>query len=154
MRCLISLWLVAVTLSAASDRLDEARAQLREGRAGAAIEILQEQVAKDPAALEPGILLVETLLSVSRFDDADEVLDRVVAKNPSELRLQCLLGDVRYREGRVFDADKAYRAVIKADPKNARAIYGISRVFRATCLKKKAYDSRAGNCSASSHSEC
>jgi len=134
------LWMAAVTLAVAADKLDDARAQLRAGHTDAAIELLRAQVAKDPAAVEPSMLLAETLLSQERFDEADEVVERALGRNHSDARLHRLLGDLRYREGRVFDADKAYKAAIKIDPQNARAIYGVSRVFQATCLRKKAYE--------------
>jgi len=138
MRRLTGLCLAAVMAAAAGDKLDDARAQLRAGHADAAIELLRDQVAKDPAAVEPSILLAETLLREEHFDEAGEVIESAIAKHQSEASLERVLGDVRYREGRIFDAEKAYKAAIKLDPHNARAIYGISRVYQVTCLRKKA----------------
>jgi tetratricopeptide (TPR) repeat protein len=138
MRRLIGLCLAAVMVAAAGDKLDDARAELRAGHANAAIELLRDQVAKDPAAVESSVLLSETLLSEERFDEAGEVIDGAIVKHQSEASLQRVLGDLRYREGRIFDAEKAYKAAIKLDPHNARAIYGISRVFQVTCLRRKA----------------
>ena len=97
-------------------------------------------MAKDPGALEPSVLLAETLLTEERFDEAEEAVEAALTKHPSKAGLERLLGDIHYREGRIFDADKAYKAAIKADPNNARAIYGISRVFEASCLRKKAFE--------------
>jgi len=135
---LIGLWLAVLTAAACADKLDEARDQIRAGHVDAAIELLQKQVAQDPGAVDVGILLGQTLLAQERFDEADAAVARALAKNGSDARLHCLLGDLRYREGRIFDADKEYKAAVSLDPKNARAVYGISRVFRASSLRKKA----------------
>jgi len=136
----IVLFLSAVSVVIAADSLDDARAQLLAGRTDAAIGLLRGLVAKDPSAVEPSVLLAETLLNQERFDEADEAVDAALTKHPSEAGLQRVLGDLRYREGRIFDADKAYKAAIKADSQNALAIYGISRVFQASCLRKKAFE--------------
>src|SRR5580700_5598196 len=141
MRRLIGLFLAAVTIAAAGDngdKMDAAREQLRAGHTDAAIEILQQQLEKDPAAVAASILLTETLLAAERFDEADQAVESALAKNKSEAGLERVLGDLRFREGRVFDAEKAYKAAIKLDAHNARAIYGISRVFDATSFNKRA----------------
>jgi tetratricopeptide (TPR) repeat protein len=140
MRRLIVLCLFALAVATAADNLDEARAQLLAGHMDAAIELLRGLVAKDPGTVEPSILLAETLIAGERFDEAQEAVEAALTKHPSDTGLERLLGDLLYREGRIFDADKAYKAAIKTDPKNARAIYGISRVFEASCLRKKAFE--------------
>ncbi|MGD0362327.1 MAG: aspartyl protease family protein [Bryobacteraceae bacterium] len=137
MRRLIGMFLV-ITAAANGDNLDAAREQLRLGHTDAAIEVLQQQLAKDPATVAASILLSEILLAAERFDDADQIVESALAKNKSDAGLQRVLGDLRFREGRVFDAEKAYKAAIKLDSQNARAIYGISRVFDATAFRKKA----------------
>lgn len=138
MRYLIGLWMVALTIAAAGDKLDDVRAQLNAGHPDAAIELLRGQLATDPGAVEPSILLSQLLLSREGFDEAGEVIDNALVKHPDQPNLQRVLGDLRFREGRIYDAEKAYKAAIKLDPQNARAIYGISRVFQASCLRKKA----------------
>jgi len=141
MRRLIGLLLAAVTTATAGDnvdKMDAAREQLRAGHTDAAIEILHQQLAKDPAAAAPNILLIETLLAAERFDEADQATESAMARNQSDAGLECALGDLRFREGRIFDGEKAYKAAVKLDPHSARAIYGISRVFAATCFRKKA----------------
>jgi hypothetical protein len=142
MRRLIGLFLAAVTTAAAGDnvdKMDAALAQLRAGHTDAAIEILQ-QLAKDPGAAAPGILLTEILLTAERFDEADQAIEYALASNKSDAGLDRVLGDLRFREGRVFDAEKAYKGAIRLDSHNARAIYGLSRVFEATSFRKKAYE--------------
>jgi len=85
-----------------------------------------------------GILLTEILLVTERFDEADEAVESALAKSKSDAGLERVLGDLRFREGRIVDAEKAYKAAIKLDPHNARAIYGVSRVYGATAFRKKA----------------
>jgi tetratricopeptide (TPR) repeat protein len=141
MRRLIALFLAAITTAAAGDnvdKMDAAREQLRAGHTDAAIGILQQQLAKDPGAVAASILLTETLLAAERFDEADQAIESALAKNKSDAGLERVLGDLRFREGRIFDAEQAYKAAIKLDPHNARAIYGVSRVFDATSFRKKA----------------
>jgi tetratricopeptide (TPR) repeat protein len=138
MRCAILLCLAALTATA--DQLDEARHELRAGHVDAAIAILRDQIAKDPAIAAPSILLAETLIDQENFADADQVMATALAKNSSDAVLNRVLGDLRYREGRILEADAAYKAAIQIDPRNARAIFGISRVFQASCLRKKAFD--------------
>ena len=141
MRRLIWLSLTFAALACARqlpDKLDDARGQLRAGHTDAAIRLLQEQIAKDPTAVEASLLLARTLLDAERFDEADAAIEGAVAKHPSDAGLECVLGDLRFREGRIFDAEKAYKTGIKLDEHNARAIYGISRVFKATCLRRRA----------------
>lgn len=141
MRCLIGVCIATLAL-AAGDNLDEARTQLRAGHTDTALRLLRDQVAKDPAAVQSNILLAEVLLFEEHFDEAGEVIEAALAKHPSDAGLDRVLGDLRYREGRVFDAEKAYKAAIKLDPQNARAIYGISRVFQASGLRQKAAQMR------------
>ena len=141
MRRLIGLFLATVTTATAGDnvdKMDAAREQLRAGHTDAAIGILQQQLAKDPAAVAASILLTETLLAAERFDEADQAIESALAKNKSEAGLERVLGDLRFREGRIFDAEKAYKAAIRLDAHNARAIYGVSRVFDAASFRKKA----------------
>ena len=141
MRRLIGLFLATVTTATAGDnvdKMDAAREQLRAGHTDAAIGILQQQLAKDPAAVAASILLTETLLAAERFDEADQATENALAKNKSEAGLDRVLGDLRFREGRIFDAEKAYKAAIRLDAHNARAIYGVSRVFDAASFRKKA----------------
>jgi tetratricopeptide (TPR) repeat protein len=141
MRRLTGLFLAAITTATAADninKMDAAREQLRAGHTDAAVEILQQQIAKDPAAVPASILLTEILLNAERFDEADQSAESALARNKSEAGLERVLGDLRFREGRVFDAEKAYKAAIKLDAHNARAIYGISRVFDATSFNKRA----------------
>ena len=140
MRRWIVLYLSALSVAAAADNLDDARAQLLAGHVDAAIQLLRGIVAKDPTGVEPSVLLAETLLIAEHFDEAGEVVEASLTKHPSDAVLERLLGDVQYREGRIFDAHKAYTAAIKNDGKNARAIYGVSRVFEASCLRKKAFE--------------
>ncbi len=135
----IVLCLSAASVVTAADNLDDARAQLAGGHTDAALELLRGLVAKDPAAIEPSVLLAETLLAQERFDEAEEAAEASLAKHASDAGLERVLGDVYFREGRIFDADKAYKAALKTDPKNARALYGISRVFEASCLRQKAF---------------
>jgi tetratricopeptide (TPR) repeat protein len=82
------------------------------------------------------------LLAKERFDEAAEVIEDALVKHQSEAGVERVLGDLDYREGRIFDAEKAYKAALKLDPRSARAIYGISRVFQASCLRKKASEMR------------
>ena len=140
MRRWILVSLSALAVATAAEDLDDARAQLSAGHVDAAIQLLRGFVAKDPSAVEPSALLAETLLTGERFEEAEEVVTASLTKHPSDAGLERLLGDVQYREGRIFDAHKAYTAAVKNDGKNARAIYGVSRVFEASCLRKKAFE--------------
>jgi len=138
MRCAILLCLAALT--AGAGQLDQARAELRAGHVDAAIALLRDQIAKDPAAAAPSALLAEILMDQESFADADQVMANAIAKNSTDALLNRVLGDLRYREGRIAEADAAYKAAIKTDPHNARAIFGISRVFLASCLRQKAFE--------------
>ena len=143
MRYLIGLWMVALTIAAAGDKLDDVRAQLNAGHPDAAIELLRGQLATDPGPLSR-ILLSQLLLSREGFDEAGEVIDNALVKHPDQPNLQRVLGDLRFRKGRIYDAEKAYKAAIKLDPQNARAIYGISRVFQASCFWRSRGDVAGG----------
>lgn len=129
----------AASVMCAGDGLDEARAQLSAGKVDSSIQLLRGMLAKDPTVTDASVLLAETLLEQERMDEAEEVVDTALAKNPLDAKLERVEGDVYFREGRIFDADKAYKAALKTDPNNARALYGISRVFEASCLRQRAY---------------
>jgi len=77
------------------------RANIRAGHTDAAIGILQQRLAKDPAAVAAGILLTETLLLSPKT-------------NPT-LAWSVCPATFAFLEGRVFDAEKAYRAAVKLD---------------------------------------
>ena len=140
MRRWLLLGLAASAVLTAAGTLDEARSQLLAGNTDAAIETLRGVLAKDPSAIEPAVLLSETLLATERFDEASEAAEQARARHPSEAVFERLLGDICYREGRIFEADKHYKAAVKTDPRNARAIYGESQVFEASSLRKRAFE--------------
>jgi cytochrome c-type biogenesis protein CcmH/NrfG len=83
MRRWIALGLAAVAVVTAADNVDDARAQLLAGHVDAAIELLRGLVAKDPSAVEPSVLLAETLLAEERFDEAEEAVEAALNKHPS-----------------------------------------------------------------------
>ena len=97
---------------------------------------------RTPPLRNRATLLAEILLAKERFDEAAEVIEDALVKHQSEAGVERVLGDLDYREGQIFDAEKAYKTALKLDPRNARAIYGISRVFQASCLRKKASEMR------------
>jgi Flp pilus assembly protein TadD len=136
MRFAASFFAAAMLLNA--DVIDEARAQYRAGHFDAAIQLLRDAIAKDPAAAPASVLLTEILQRRERFDEADQVINAALARNPDHAELHRVRGDLVFREGQVFEAEKDYKAAYKIDPHDARALYGIARTWDAACLHKKA----------------
>jgi tetratricopeptide (TPR) repeat protein len=134
-----ALCLAIIPVALAADNPDP-RAELRAGHVEKAIELLRAAISKQPADLDSNILLGDTLLFEERFDEAAQVVNSALASNPQAAGLHRVLGDLRYREGLFADAEKDYKSALKLDPKNARAMYGMSRVCQASCLRKKAAD--------------
>ena len=122
----------------ADDAVEQAVSQLREGHLEEALGTLRAAISRDPASSRANYLLAETLLAKEEVDEADEAIQKAVALSPGSASLLQAQGDVDFRKGDILKAEADYKAAYHIDPKNARAIYGIARIFQCAALNKKA----------------
>jgi tetratricopeptide (TPR) repeat protein len=121
------------------DDTSAAIALLNEHKEDEAIKLLQDSLAKNPAAEKPSNLLAQVMLYHERFDEADDVINAAVKAHPDSARLHATRGDIVFREGQVLEADTEYKLAAKLDPKNAEAYFGEARVFDMARLRKTAH---------------
>lgn len=133
---LVSLFIILGSLGAWADEYLTALDKLKAGDQLGAIEILQSEVAKNPASVESNVLLTETLLGMQRVEEANKVADAALARNPQGSEFHRIAGDARFRGGNIFGADVEYKAALKLDAKNARAQLGQARAYQTGSLNR------------------
>jgi cytochrome c-type biogenesis protein CcmH/NrfG len=102
------------------------------------IALLKSQIARNPDAAAPHLQLVQIYLRTERFEEADSAVKAALQANGQNSELHRVAGDLLFREGHVAEADAEYKSAFRLDKQNPRAIYGISRTFRAVGLRAKA----------------
>lgn len=95
---------------------------LQTGQVERGIELLRKLVAeRDDRQLRTQ--LVEVLVQVRRFDDAEELVQGVLAKDANDARMLAMRGFIRMSQGRSKEALDALAAALKVDPNYAPALY-------------------------------
>ena len=137
-RVALTLLYLSALCFAAEDAVSQARERVRADKPEEAIQILRDAVKKDPADAETSAYLVHVLIGQEDFAGAEAEATRALAVKPDSAALHVAAGDLRFRQGLLIKAEAEYKAAFKIDPKNARALYGIARIFDAASLQAKA----------------
>jgi tetratricopeptide (TPR) repeat protein len=84
--------------------------------------------------------LVRSMVGRQKTDEALDTIDAALAAKPNSAILTATKGDVQFRRGEMAEAEALYHAALKLDPTEVRAHLGLSRLYGAYSLQRKAYD--------------
>ena len=97
-----------------------------QGQPGAAIQLLEQQLQKQPDQFELRIALADAEYRAGRFQEASKQLDALAAKNPSSPEIQLRLGDAQNRMGNREAAIRSFRKARQLQPTSVNAAYGLA----------------------------
>lgn len=99
-----------------------------------AIPLLQQAVAKNPKDPVMQAALLSALVYQGRVDEAADAAENDAQNFPQSPDVLAARGDFAFYMGDMPEAEKLYKAALKLKAENARASYGLCRVFRAASL--------------------
>jgi tetratricopeptide (TPR) repeat protein len=95
---------------------------LQTGQVERGIELLKKLIGeRDDRQLRTQ--LIEVLVQVRRYDEADALVGAVLAKEPADARMLAMRGLVRMSQGKAREAGESIDAALKVDPNYAPALY-------------------------------
>jgi len=83
--------------------------------------------------------LARTLLITQETDEALTVALAGMAAHPDSPRLLVILGDIQFRRAEMEQAEKAYQTALQVNPKEAKAYFGLARLYQAYALEAHSY---------------
>jgi tetratricopeptide (TPR) repeat protein len=107
-----------------------ARAYLGTGEPARSLELLKQQLARDPEDLDLWSSAGTALLLLQRFDEAVEAFTRVLRVRARDAGSWYNLGLAYEMQEHLEDAERAYRQALHVDPASAAATAGLARVTR------------------------
>jgi tetratricopeptide (TPR) repeat protein len=119
-------------------RLDEARQLAWKGDYKCAVALYTEIIAsgKDVAAAYAGP--TRAYLKMRKVDDAYNAASKAVELEPSLAAAHAALGDIYFRQGKLHEAEHEYLTPLRAKNEDARAYFGLSRIYHTTFNDKRA----------------
>ena len=129
----VAAWSLAVARgpALAPIQLRFAQAQIRAGRPGDAIAILEPITARAPEEAAAWLALGVAYSLAGREDDAIRAGERAVALAPGVSAAHLGHGDILYRAGHREDAERAYRRALALSPGDADALNKLAALARA-----------------------
>jgi len=126
-------WLSALDADAhfAPARLVLTEDALETGNAKSAEQHVMVVVRDEPGNLEALNLFAQALAAEGRLPAARVIAKRALAVDTSSAAARIVLGDIAFREQRVGEALLEFEQAILLDPHNAKAIDGLTRVYRS-----------------------
>jgi tetratricopeptide (TPR) repeat protein len=100
--------------------------ELRLGKTGDAVQMLEELLAKNPGESTAALLLARAKLAAKDVKGAEEVLQKALAASPKTAQPHVILGDFYRITDRPGDAETQYRAALNLDPNNVPALYSLA----------------------------
>jgi tetratricopeptide (TPR) repeat protein len=85
---------------------------------------------KDVAAAHAGLARAE--LKMRKVDDAYRAASKALELEPALAAGHAALGDVYFRQGRLKEAEQEFLTPLRANKDEARAYFGLSRIYHAT----------------------
>lgn len=120
--------------------LSEADQLFMSGKLNDAAARYQSIVSADPGFVPAQVGLIRTYLIQQKLDDAQIAANSALAAQPNSPLLVLTAGDLQFREGKLGDAERSYIRAQTLDPKDAAPYLGLTRIYRAYSLYRRAYD--------------
>jgi tetratricopeptide (TPR) repeat protein len=110
------------------------------GKVAEASARYQTMVSADPSFVPAQVGLIRTYMVLQRLDDALVAVNAALALQPNSPLLLLTLGDLQFRLGKIPEAERSYIKSQNLDPKDAASYIGLTRIYRAYSLYRRAYD--------------
>ena len=117
--------------SAPSAPLLEAQHLLRTGKFVEAESAYNAIIASDATFAPAYAGISRALLKEKRVADAEKAAAKSLELAPTAEFSRIAVAEVRFRQGRIEDAESLYTDLVKANAKDARAYYGLGRIYWA-----------------------
>jgi tetratricopeptide (TPR) repeat protein len=99
-----------------------------------AIPLLRQTVAQDPAKPVPAAHLLSSLVYEGQLGEADALGAQLEQSFPNSADALAARGDLAFYRGDLLSAEKLWIAALKASPDNARAYFGLYRLYRSASM--------------------
>ncbi|HLZ12080.1 MAG TPA: aspartyl protease family protein [Candidatus Acidoferrum sp.] len=109
----------------------EARRLLRTGKFAEAETAYNEILKSEPGSALAYAGLAHVYLKQKRTAEADKAAAKSLELAPTASFSRIAVGEVRFRQGRIGDAETIFTDLVKANAGDARAYYGLGRVYWA-----------------------
>jgi tetratricopeptide (TPR) repeat protein len=100
----------------------------------------QAIVKADPKIAPAQVGLMRCLLMLQKIDDAQAAATAAVAAVPNSVQVLATAADVQFRLGKIPEAERLYIKARDLDPKDPEPYLGLSRIYKAYSLYRRAYD--------------
>lgn len=100
----------------------------------------QAIVKADPKIIPAQVGLMRCLIMLNKVDEALATATSAVATLPNAPQVLVTAGDVQFRAGKIPDAERLYIKSENLNPKDPEPYLGLSRVYKAYSLYRRAYD--------------
>ncbi len=132
--------LVAVLLTPlrAFSQDDSGLAVYKSGNFAAAIPLLQNAAAKSPADAAVQAALLSSLVYEGKVEQASNADERSATAFPNSPDIVAARGEFAFYMGDMPQAERLFKAALKLKEDTPRAIYGMSRLYRAASFYRSA----------------
>lgn len=100
----------------------------------------QAIVKADPKVAPAQVGLMRCLLMLQKIDDAQNAATAAIAAVPDSSQVLATAADVQFRVGKIPDAEQLYVKARNLNPKDAEPYLGLTRIYNAYSLYRRAYD--------------
>ncbi len=117
---------------------DSGLAAYKSGNFAAAIPLLQTAAAKSPNDAAVQAALLSSLVYEGKVDQASDADERATTAFPNSPEVIAARGEFAFYMADMPQAERLFRAALKLKEDTARAIYGLSRLYRAASFYRSA----------------
>jgi tetratricopeptide (TPR) repeat protein len=117
---------------------DNGLAAYKAGNFEAAIPLLQAAAARSPSDASIQAALLSALLYENRVDGASDLSQRDESAFPNSPAVIAARGEFAFYMGDMPQAERLFKAAIKLQEATPRAVYGMSRLYRAASFRRSA----------------
>jgi tetratricopeptide (TPR) repeat protein len=99
-----------------------------------AVRLLRQTVAQDPAKPAPAAHLLTSLVEEGQLGEAEALATQLEQSFPNSADVLSARGDLTFYRGDLRGAEKHWIAALKVSVNNARAHYGLYRLYRSASM--------------------
>ncbi len=123
-----------------SDALGEGNRLFRQSKFAEALAAFQQAAKENPKSGAAYEGIVRTNLRLHRISDAEAAAKLAMEQAPNISQSHTAMGEVLYRQGDLIRAQTEFATAYNMNASDARAMFGLSRVYRAASYHKHAYE--------------
>ena len=112
----------------------DGEAEYRSAHYKDAVRLLRQTVAQDPAKPAPAAHLLTSLVEEAQLAEADALATQLEQSFPNSADVLSARGDLAFYRGDVVRAERLWIAALKASATDARAYFGLYRLYRSASM--------------------